>query len=152
METAVTAAKTRGSTHVTITTHVPRDAGQEIQRLAAERGVSVSACAAVLLAEALRASVEHQHGALLEAVVERTIRQSLAGNLERLGDLAVRAALYGDEARRLTLQVLADAVGVDRARAVRREVHSAAYQRLLEPFEPPAPDGSSAWPAARTPS
>jgi hypothetical protein len=64
----------------------------------------------------------------------------------------VRAALYGDEARRLALQVLVNAVGVDRARAVRREVHSAAYQRLLEPFEAPAPEGSSAWPAARTPS
>jgi len=148
----MTAAKTRDSSYVTLTTHVPREAGQEIQRLAAERGVSVSACAATLLAEALRVSLEHQHGALLEAVVERTIRHCLSTHLDRLGDLSVRAALYGDEARRLALQVLVNAVGVDRARAMRREVHSAAYQRLQEPFEPPAPDGSSAWPAARTPS
>ena len=34
----------------------------------------------------------------------------------------------------------------------RREIHSAAYQRLQEPLEPPAPDESSVWPAARTPS
>ena len=148
----MTAARTRGSTYVTITTHVPRQAGQEIRRLAADRGVSVSACAAALLAEALRASVEHEHGALLEAVVERTIRQCLWAHVERLGDLAARAALYGDEGRRMTFQVLVDAVGPERARAMRREIHSAAYQRLQEPLEPPAPDGNSAWPAARTPS
>jgi hypothetical protein len=148
----MTAARTRGSTHVTITTHVPREAAQEIRRLATDRGVSVSACAAALLAEALRASVEHEHGALLEAVVERTIRHCLWTHLERLGDLAARAALYGDEGRRMTCQVLLHAVGPERARAMRREIHSAAYQRLQEPVEPPAPDGNSAWPAARTPS
>jgi hypothetical protein len=88
LEAIVTAAKTRGSTYVTITAHVPREAGEAIKRLAAEWGVNVSACAAVLLAEALRASVEHEHGALLEAVVQRTIRQCLWGHVERLGDLA----------------------------------------------------------------
>jgi hypothetical protein len=144
----MTAARGRRSTRLAFTVHVPRDVGLEIQRLAEERNISLSACAAALLSEALRGPLEHQHAALVEAAIERSIARSL----ERLGDLAVRAALYGDEARRLSLQVLADAVGVDRARAVRREVHSAAYQRLLEPFEPPAPDGSSAWPAARTPS
>jgi hypothetical protein len=94
--------------------------------------------------------LEHEHGALLEAVVERTIRQCLWTHVERLGDLAARAALYGDEGRRLTFQVLVKAVGSDTARAWRREIHSAAYQRLQERLEPPAPDESSAWPAART--
>jgi hypothetical protein len=52
----------------------------------------------------------------------------------------------------MIFQVLADTIGPDRARALRREIHSAAYQRLQEPFESPAPDGTSAWPATRTPS
>jgi hypothetical protein len=144
----MTAARGRRSTRLTFTVHVSRDVGLEIQRLAQERNISLSACAAALLAESLRGPLDHQHAALVEAAIERSVARSL----ERLGDLSVRAALYGDEARRLSLQVLVNAVGVDRARAMRREVHSAAYQRLLEPFEPPAPDGSSAWPAARTPS
>jgi hypothetical protein len=130
------------------TVRVPRAVGRVIDQRAAEWGVTPSSAASRLLDEAIRINLEHQHGALIEAVIER----SIAGSLERLGDLSVRAALYGDEARRLALQVLVNAVGVDRARAMRREVHSAAYQRLLEPFEAPAPEGSSAWPAARTPS
>jgi hypothetical protein len=144
----MTAARGRRSTRLTFTVHVSRDVGLEIQRLAQERKISLSACAAALLAESLRGPLDHQHAALVEAAIERSVARSL----ERLGDLSVRAALYGDEARRLSLQVLVNAVGVDRARAMRREVHSASYQRLLEPFEAPAPEGSSAWPAARTPS
>ncbi|MBV9602599.1 MAG: hypothetical protein JOZ87_37870 [Chloroflexi bacterium] len=149
----MTAAKKRASALVTITTHVPREAGDTIHRLADERGISVSACAAVLLAEALRASVEHEHGALLEAVVQRTIRQCLWGHVERLSDMTARAALYGDEGRRMTFQVLVNALGPERARAFRREIHSTAYQRLQEPVEPlPARDESTTWSSARTPS
>jgi len=148
----MTAARGRRSTRLAFTVHVPRDVGLEVQSLARERNISVSACAAALIAEAMRGPLEHQHGALLEAVVEQTIQRCLWAHLERLSDLAARAALYGDEGRRMTFQVLVDAVGADRARTMRREIHSAAYQRLQEPLAPPAPDGSSAWPAARTPS
>jgi len=142
----------RPRTHGVMTVHVSNAFKAEFQRLASTHGVSESALALRMIEEALRLGVEHQHASLLEAVVQQTIRESIAAHAGRLGDLAQRAALYGDESRRLTLQVLVNAVGVDRARAMRREVHSAAYQRLQESFEPPAPDGSSAWPAARTPS
>jgi hypothetical protein len=135
-----------------LTTHVSTELAAEVTDLAVSRGVSISAAVEVLIAEALRANVEHNHASLLEAAVERTIRHCLWSHVERLGDLAARAALYGDEGRRMTFQVLVNALGPDRARAFRREIHSAAYQRLQEPLEPPAPDGSSAWPAARTPS
>jgi hypothetical protein len=126
LEATVTAAKTRGSTYVTITAHVQRDAGEAIKRLAAQRGVSVSACAAVLLAEALRANVEHQHGALLEAAVECTIRSSLSRHLHRLGELSFRAALDSDEARRLVLTLLVSAIGAEQTKQFRREAHSAS--------------------------
>jgi hypothetical protein len=135
-----------------LTTHVSTELAAEVTDLAVSRGVSISAAVEVLIAEALRANVEHNHASLLEAAVERTIRHCLWSHVERLGDLAARAALYGDEGRRMTFQVLVNALGPDRARAFRREIHSAAYQRLQEPLEPPAPDVSSAWPAARTPS
>jgi post-segregation antitoxin (ccd killing protein) len=142
----------RRRTRQQLTTHVSAELAAEVADLARSRGVSVSAAVEVLLAEALRANLEHTHASLLEAAVERTIRHCLWTHLERLSDLAARAALYGDEGRRMTFQVLVDAIGPDRARTLRREIHSAAYQRLQEPLEPPAPDGNSAWPAARTPS
>ena len=134
------------------TVRVPRAVGRVIDQRAAEWGVTPSSAASRLLEEAIQINVEHQHGALIQAAVEQTIRHCLWTHVERLGDLAARAALYGDEGRRLTFQVLVKAVGSDTARAWRREIHSAAYQRLQEPLEPPAPDESSAWPAARTPS
>ena len=138
----MTAARRRPSAYITITTHVPREVGQEIQRLAADRDLSVSACAAALLLEALRVGVEHEHGALLEATVERTLRQCLSAHVERLGDLAFRAALDSDETRRLVVALLFNAVGTEQAKALRREAHSAAWQRLREPAPtPPEVDG-----------
>jgi hypothetical protein len=86
--------------------------------------------------------VEHEHGALLEATVERTIRQCLSAHLERLGDLAFRAALDSDETRRLVVALLFDALGSEPAKTLRREAHSAAWQRLKEPAPtPPEADG-----------
>ena len=74
-------------------------------------------------------------------------------HVERLSDMTARAALYGDEGRRMSFQVLVNLLGPDKARVFRREIHSTAYQRLQEPIEPPpAPDEKSTWPAARTPS
>jgi hypothetical protein len=129
---------------------VSRAVGRVIDQRAAEWGITPSSAASRLLEEAIQINVEHQHGALIQAAVEQTIRHCLWTHVERLGDLAARAALYGDEGRRMIFQVLADAIGPERARVLRREIHSAAYQRLQEPLEPPAPDGSSAWPAAPT--
>jgi hypothetical protein len=143
---------TRRRPRTQLTTHVSPELATEVGQIASSRGVSISAVVEVLLQEALRAQVEHEHGALLEAVVERTIRLSLADHLGRLGDLGVRATLYGDEARRLIFAVLVREIGIDQARSTRREVHSAAWQRLKDPLEPPAEQQpeqrNDAWPAA----
>lgn len=139
----MTAAKDRRFGYLTITTHTPREVGIEVQRLAAERGISVSACAAALLSEGLRTSLEHQHGALLEAAVDRAVR----GALGRIGDLIFRAALDSDETRRLVIALLVHEIGPDLARSMRREAHSASWERLKEPM-PEQPERSGAWPAA----
>jgi len=86
-----------------MTVHVSNAFKAEFQRLASTHGVSESALALRMIEEALRLGVEHQHASLLEAVVQQTIRESIAAHAGRLGDLAQRAALYGDESRRLTL-------------------------------------------------
>ena len=142
---------TRPRTHGIITVHVSNAFKAEFHRLAATHGVSESALGLRLIEEALRAGIEHQHAALLEAAIERTIRSSLSSHLERLGDLSYRATLYSDEARRLAFAVLVSALGTDQARSVRREAHSAAWQRSKEPVEQPPKQPeqrNGAWPAA----
>ncbi len=130
----MTAATGRRSGRLAITVHLDRDVGLEVQRLAGERGVSLSACAAALLADALQGPLERHYAALVQPVVERTVREALYAHLERLGDLAFRAALDSDETRRLVMALLINAAGTERARALRREAHSAAWQRLGEPM------------------
>jgi hypothetical protein len=119
-----------------------------VQRLAALWGVSPSRAASQLVVEALLADVEHQHGSLIEVAVQHAIRVEL----DRLGDLLVRTVLYSDEGRRMIFAALVSELGSDRARSLRREAHSAAWQRLKEPLEPPAEpqpeQRNGAWPAA----
>jgi hypothetical protein len=108
--------------------------------------VSISAAVEVLLAEALRANVEHNHATLLEAAVERTIRESVEAHIGRLGDLVVPAVLDSDETRRLVLTLLVKEIGPDQTRMFRREAHSASWQWLKEPLSVP-PEHHGTWPA-----
>ena len=133
----VTVATGRRSALVSVTTHLPPAIADELRQAAAARGLSLSAAAAVLLAEALRADVEHKHGALLEAAVERTIREAMGRHLERIGELAFRGALHSDELRRQMRPLLAHLFDQETARTIRREAHSAAWQQLHEPLEHP---------------
>jgi hypothetical protein len=120
------------------TVRLPAGEARAVQRLAAEWGVSPSAAASRLVQEALRADVEHQHSALIEAAVERAVGRAL----ERVGDLAFRAALDSGEGRRLVSSVLVAQIGLEPARRLRREAHSAAWQHLREPVPtPPEADG-----------
>jgi hypothetical protein len=138
----MTAAKSRRSAYVTLTTHVPREVAHAIRTAANDRGISVSAAAANLLAEALRISLEHSHAALLEAVV----RQAITHEIRRLDDLTFRAALDSDETRRLVLTLLVKEIGPEQTRMFRREAHSASWQRLKEPLAVP-PEHHGTWPA-----
>jgi hypothetical protein len=126
----VTPARGLRSTLVSVTTHLPPAVADELRQAAEARGLSQSAAAAVLLTEALRADVEHKHGSLIEAAVQGAIRRELG----RIGELTARSALDTDETRRLVYHLLVKAEGLDRGRAIRREAHSAAYQRLSEPL------------------
>ena len=137
---------TRQRNRTQLTTHVSPELASEVIQLAASRGVSVSATVEVLLAEALRSDVEHNHAALLEAAVERTIRATLSRHLNRLGELSFRAALDSDETRRLVLTLLVNEIGPDQTKQFRREAHSASWQRLKEPLAVPAEHQNGTWP------
>ncbi len=56
----MTAGKSRRAAYITITTHVPREVALAIQEAAHDRGISVSAATAQLLAEALRLPLERE--------------------------------------------------------------------------------------------
>src|SRR5918912_3066926 len=107
---------TRRRTRAKLTVHVSVDLKAELRAVAEEYGVSESAACLALIEEGLRARVEHRHGALLEAAVERTIRTTLANHLERLGDFAFRAALDSDETRRLVIALCFKALGTEPAK------------------------------------
>ena len=62
--------------------------------------------------------------------------------MDRIADLAFRAALDSGEGRRLAASVLVAQIGLEPARQLRREAHSAAWQHLREPVPtPPEADG-----------
>ena len=128
-----------------VSLHLPPAVLAEVERLAS--GGSRNAVLVALIQEALRSGVEHQHAALLEAAVERTIRSSLAQHLGRLGELCFRAALDSDETRRLVLTLLVKEIGPDQTKLFRREAHSASWQRLKEPLAVSSEQQDGTWPA-----
>ena len=130
-----------------VSLHLPPAVLAEVERLA--NGGSRNAVLVALIQEALRSGVEHQHAALLEAAVERTIRSSLAQHLGRLGELCFRAALDSDETRRLVLTLLVKEIGPDQTKQFRREAHSASWQRLKEPLAVPSEQQDGTWPASQ---
>lgn len=75
----------RHRTRAKLTVHVSVDLKAELHAVAEEYGVSESAACLALIEEGLRRRVEHRHGALLEAAVERTIPTTLADHLGRWG-------------------------------------------------------------------
>lgn len=85
-----------------LTAHVPREIAAEIREIAGSRGMSVSAATGALLVEALRINVEHQHGALIEATIERVLH----ARLERVDMMAYKAARESYRGRWLTAALL----------------------------------------------
>ncbi len=122
----------RATSHTTV--HLPPALLAQVDALAT--GGSRNAVLVALIEEGLRSGVEHQHASLLEVVVERAVARAM----ERLGDLAFRAALDSDETRRLVIALLFNALGTNKAKDLRREAHSAAWQRLGEPIPDGRPD------------
>lgn len=86
-----------------VTTHLDPDVGREVGRLAKERGLSMSATVAAVVGEALLTPMEHHHGALLEAAMDRAVGQRLA----RLEDLASRSAIHAYRGRWILARMLA---------------------------------------------
>src|SRR5689334_10258823 len=85
------------------TVAVPIAVGRLIRQRAEASSISPSAAAARLLEEATRIDVEHQHGALIEATIERVLHT----RLDRVDDLAYRGAVQAYRSRWLLVHLLA---------------------------------------------
>jgi hypothetical protein len=99
-----------------------------LRRRSEHAGLSLSQVVTLLVAEAPRAGVEHEHGALIEQVIERTLEQ----RLWRLDALVRRVAVDAAQAKKLAYAAFTQADGVDPelARKVRDRARRDAWTDL----------------------
>src|SRR3712207_778559 len=84
----------------------------ELQRVAEQQGLSVSATGATLLEAALRQNLHIQHAALLQPIIEQAIRKQMRGISTRLAWLLVRVAFDVGQTRSLVTNLLGRQPGV----------------------------------------
>jgi hypothetical protein len=128
------------------TVHLDVGMLNELVRRAEADNLSFSAVINVLLEEALRAGVEHEHGAILQQVVVRALDQ----RLWRVEALIRRTAVDAAQAKKLAYAAFTQATGVDLelARTVRdrarRDAWSDLHAALPEefPMDEPAAGGA----------
>jgi len=137
----------RTSRHkVGVTVHLDPEVLAELRRRAEREHLSVSAVANLLFVEALRAGVEHEHGALIEQVITRTLEQ----RLWRVEALTRRVAVDAAQAKKLAYAGFTRANGVDLelARSVRDRARRDAWTDLHTalpdqfPLDDVAPDSA----------
>ena len=84
----------------------------ELQRKAAQEGISVSAAGGALLERALQHHIDMHYGALLQPVIAREIRNHMQGFTNRLAWLLVRVAFDAGQTRSLVTNILGRQQGV----------------------------------------
>jgi hypothetical protein len=95
-----------------VTTWVKPGVKAELERIAAEQGLSVSATSAALLEEAVRQKLHVQHAVLLQPIIEQAIRQQMKGISTKLAWLLVRVAFDAGQTRSLVTNILGRQPGV----------------------------------------
>jgi hypothetical protein len=84
----------------------------ELQRKAAQEGISVSAAGSALLEQALQHHIDMHYGAFLQPIIEQAIRQQMQGISTRLAWLLVRVAFDAGQTRNLVTNILGRQAGV----------------------------------------
>jgi hypothetical protein len=79
---------------------------QELQRIAAAEGLSLSQTCATLLEEAIRQKLHIQHAVLLQPIIESAIRKEIRLISTRLALLLARGVYESGQTKRLVLHVL----------------------------------------------
>src|SRR5918996_1130795 len=78
----------------------------ELQRLAAQEGLSLSATGAALLEAAIRQKLNIQHGVLLQPIIKTAIHEAMQGISNRLAYLLARTAFSSEQTRSLATNIL----------------------------------------------
>jgi hypothetical protein len=84
----------------------------ELQRLAEQEGLSVSATGAALLEGALRQKLHLQQGVLLQPLIKQAIRDQMQGISNRLAFLLARNAFSSEQTRSLVTNILGRQSGI----------------------------------------
>ena len=84
----------------------------ELERIAANEGLSVSKTGAVFLEKAIQSDIHTQQEALLEPLIEQAIRKQMRGISTRLAWLLVRVAFDTGQTRSLVTNILGRQPGV----------------------------------------
>jgi hypothetical protein len=95
-----------------VTIWVERDVKAEVDRIARQEGLSVSATGAAFLREAVRQKLHVQHAVLLQPIIEQAIRRQMGTLSTRLAWLLVRVAFDAGQTRSLVTNILGRQAGV----------------------------------------
>jgi hypothetical protein len=78
----------------------------ELQRIAKQEGLSMSATGATLLEAAIRQKLHIQHGVLLQPIIKTAIHEAMQGISNRLAFLLARTAFSSEQTRSLVTNIL----------------------------------------------
>jgi hypothetical protein len=95
-----------------VTIWVEREVKSEVDRIARQEGLSVSATGAAFLREAVRQKLHVQHAVLLQPIIEQAIRRQMGALSTRLAWLLVRVAFDAGQTRSLVTNILGRQAGV----------------------------------------
>src|SRR5215471_19128277 len=84
----------------------------EVERLAEQEGLGLSATGAGFLEHALQANVDMQYGSLLQPMIEQAIKKQMRSISTRLAWLLVRVAFDSGQIRSLVTNILGRQPGV----------------------------------------
>ena len=95
-----------------VTVWVEREVKAEVDRIARQEGLSISATGAAFLREAVRQKLHVQHAVLLQPIIEQAIRRQMGALSTRLAWLLVRVAFDAGQTRSLVTNILGRQAGV----------------------------------------
>jgi len=84
----------------------------ELERIAENEGLSMSAAGGAFLEQALQQNLSTQHAALLEPIIEKAIRTHMRSYSNRIAVLLVRSIFAGEQTRSLVTNILGRQDGV----------------------------------------
>ncbi len=87
----------------------------ELQRIAEQNGLSVSATGAAFLESALQQNLHTQHTALLDSIISKAIGKHMRSYSNRLAFLLVRSSFISEQTRSIVTNILGKLPGITQA-------------------------------------